>query len=121
VAANLVGDAGQAPGGAQGHGPEQPPGLCRSGAERPIDVAISPQQATIGSLLRHVRRGDVVMVHSPRRGAAEAIGAVVLGDRGLMAHHDIVIEAKDHVILFLRDKCRVTEVELLFHVGATFL
>lgn len=29
-----------------------------------IDVAISPQQATIGSLLTHVRRGDVVKVHS---------------------------------------------------------
>ena len=41
-----------------------------------IDVAISPQQVTIGSLLAHVRRGDVVKVHSLRRGAAEAIEAV---------------------------------------------
>jgi trk system potassium uptake protein TrkA len=39
-----------------------------------IDIAISPQQVTIGSLLAHVRRGDVVKVHSLRRGAAEAIG-----------------------------------------------
>ena len=38
-----------------------------------IDVAISPQQTTIGSLLTHVRRGDIVNVHSLRRGAAEAI------------------------------------------------
>jgi hypothetical protein len=45
-----------------------------------IDVAISPQQATIGSLLTHVRRGDVVKVHSLRRGAAEAIEAVAHGD-----------------------------------------
>ena len=37
-----------------------------------IDIAISPQLATIGSLLAHVRRGDVVAVHSLRRGAAEA-------------------------------------------------
>ena len=36
-----------------------------------IDVALSPQQVTIGSLLAHVRRGDVVRVHSLRRGAAE--------------------------------------------------
>src|SRR5690606_16730588 len=36
-----------------------------------IDVAVSPQQATIGSLLTHVRRGDVVNVYSLRRGAAE--------------------------------------------------
>ncbi len=44
-----------------------------------IDVAISPQQITIGSLLAHVRRGDVVKVHSLRRGAAEAIEAVADG------------------------------------------
>lgn len=46
-----------------------------------IDIAISPQQATIGSLLAHVRRGDVVNVHSLRRGAAEAIEAVAHGDK----------------------------------------
>ena len=45
-----------------------------------IDVAISPQQTTIGSLLTHVRRGDVVNVHSLRRGAAEAIEAIAHGD-----------------------------------------
>ena len=44
-----------------------------------IDIAISPQQVTIGSLLAHVRRGDVVKVHSLRRGAAEAIEAVAHG------------------------------------------
>ncbi|CRI63522.1 Trk system potassium uptake protein trkA [Thiocapsa sp. KS1] len=121
--------------------------LVQSGA---IDIAISPQQATIGSLLRHIRRGDVVVVHSLRRGAAEAIeaiahgdetsskvigrsienirlpkgasiGAIVRGDRVLMAHHDTVIEPEDHVILFLQDKARISEVERLFQVGVTFL
>jgi trk system potassium uptake protein TrkA len=116
----------------------------------PIDIAISPQQATIGSLLTHVRRGDVVMVHSLRRGAAEAIeavahgdpssskvvgraieeiklprgtniGAVVRGDEVLIAHHDTVIEPEDHVILFLVDKRQIPEVERLFQVGITFL
>ncbi len=115
-----------------------------------IDVAISPQQATIGSLLKHVRRGDVVMVHSLRRGAAEAIEAIAHGDRGsskvigrpvedislpagasigaivrgdevLIAHHDTVIEPEDHVILFLQDKRKVVEVEKLFQVSVTFL
>jgi trk system potassium uptake protein TrkA len=114
-----------------------------------IDIAISPHLATIGGLLAHVRRGDVVVVHSLRRGAAEAIeavahgdtksssvvgravedvklppgttiGAVVRGDEVLMAHHDTVIEADDHVILFLVDKKRVAEVERLFQVGVTF-
>lgn len=46
-----------------------------------IDIAISPQQTTIGSLLTHVRRGDVVNVHSLRRGAAEAIEVIAHGDR----------------------------------------
>lgn len=116
----------------------------------PIDIAISPQQATIGSLLTHVRRGDVVMVHSLRRGAAEAIeavahgdrssskvvgraiediklpkgtniGAVVRGDAVLIAHHDTVIESEDHVILFLVDKRQIPDVERLFQVGITFL
>jgi trk system potassium uptake protein TrkA len=115
-----------------------------------IDIAISPQQATIGSLLTHVRRGDVVVVHSLRRGAAEAIeavahgdsrnskvigrrveeiklppgttiGAVVRGDEVIIAHHDTVIEPEDHVILFLTDKNRIGDVEKLFQVGVTFI
>ncbi|MDZ7923364.1 MAG: Trk system potassium transporter TrkA [Marinagarivorans sp.] len=45
-----------------------------------IDIAISPQQATIGSLLTHIRRGDIVNVHSLRRGAAEAIEVIAHGD-----------------------------------------
>ncbi|OOZ41259.1 Trk system potassium transport protein TrkA [Solemya pervernicosa gill symbiont] len=114
-----------------------------------IDIAISPQQATIGSLLAHVRRGDVAMVHSLRRGAAEAIeavahgdsknskvvgrqideitlppgttiGAIVRGSEVLMAHHDTIIEAEDHVIMFLVDKQRIAEVETLFQVDVTF-
>lgn len=115
-----------------------------------IDIAISPQQATIGSLLAHVRRGDVTVVHSLRRGAAEAIEAVAHGDensskvvgkaieeiklppgttigaivRGkdvVIAHHDTVIESDDHVILFVVDKQRIPEVERLFQVGITFI
>ncbi|MDH5784251.1 MAG: Trk system potassium transporter TrkA [Chromatiales bacterium] len=115
-----------------------------------IDIAISPPQATIGSLLAHVRRGDVVMVHSLRRGAAEAIeaiahgdqasskvvgraiddiklpkgttiGAIVRGEEVLIAHHDTVIEAEDHVLLFVVDKKRIPEVERLFQVGVIFL
>ncbi|MFT5721241.1 MAG: trk system potassium uptake protein TrkA [Motiliproteus sp.] len=114
-----------------------------------IDIAISPQQATIGSLLTHVRRGDVVNVHSLRRGAAEAmeaiahgdkrsskvvgraieeidlpagttIGAIVRNDEVLIAHDDVVIENGDHVIMFLIDKRRIPDVERLFQVGLTF-
>ena len=120
--------------------------LVQSGT---IDVAISPQQATIGSLLTHVRRGDVVVVHSLRRGAAEAIEAVAHGDRSssrvvgrmideiklprgttigavirgeevIIAHHDTMIKTDDHVILFLSDKKCIQKVEHLFQVGVTF-
>ncbi len=115
-----------------------------------IDVAISPAQATIGKLLAHVRRGDVVAVHSLRRGAAEALEAVVHGDRGscrvadrrieeidlpagamigavvrgeevVMAHHDTHILPGDHVIVFVCDKKLLPRVEKLFQVGAGFL
>lgn len=47
----------------------------------PIDIAISPAQTSIGSLLQHVRQGDVVAVHSLRRGAAEALEIIAHGTR----------------------------------------
>lgn len=46
----------------------------------PIDIAISPAQISIGTLLAHVRHGDVAQVHSLRRGAAEALEIVAHGD-----------------------------------------
>lgn len=45
-----------------------------------IDIAISPAQATIGTLLAHVRRGDCAAVHSLRRGAAESLELIAHGD-----------------------------------------
>jgi trk system potassium uptake protein TrkA len=45
-----------------------------------IDIAISPAQVSIGTLLAHVRRGDVASVHRLRRGAAEALELVVHGN-----------------------------------------
>ncbi len=45
-----------------------------------IDIAVSPAQAVIGELLRHVRRGAVAAVHSLRRGAAEALEGIAHGD-----------------------------------------
>jgi trk system potassium uptake protein TrkA len=132
-----------------------------------IDVAISPAQATIGTLLAHVRRGDCVAVHSLRRGAAEALELVAHGDRTsskvvgrrieeldlprgvtigaivrhpaaapgaadgteaaangaavLIAHHDTMIEANDHVIVFVVNKRMVPRIEKLFQVDVGFL
>ncbi len=121
--------------------------LVESGS---IDIAISPQQVTIGSLLAHVRRGDVTKVHSLRRGAAEAIEAVAHGskddsrvvgrrideielprgsaivalvrdERVVFAHHDTVIETDDHVILFMTDRRKIERIEELFQVGVSFV
>ena len=115
-----------------------------------IDIAISPQQATIGSLLAHVRKGDVVVVHSLRRGAAEAIEAIAHGNKSsskvvgkkiqdielpqgttiaaivrendvLMAKKKMIIESNDHVIVIVSDKKHVKKVESLFQVDITFL
>ena len=114
-----------------------------------IDIAISPQQITMGSLLTHVRRGDIINVHSLRRGAAEAleiiahgdarsskvigkrldeiekipgssIGAIVRGDEVLIAHRYLVVEPEDHLIVFLTDKTKIKQVERLFQVGFSF-
>jgi trk system potassium uptake protein len=121
--------------------------LVESGS---IDIAISPQQVTIGSLLAHVRRGDVVKVHSLRRGAAEAIEAIahgtaetskvvgrpieaidlpkgsaivalVRGDDTIIAHHDTVIEPDDHVIIFMTDRRKIDKIERLFQVDVSFV
>lgn len=53
--------------------------------------------------------------------AGASIGALVRGDEVLIAHHDTVIEADDHVIMFLMDKSKIGEVERLFQVSVTFL
>ncbi len=115
-----------------------------------IDIAISPAQATLGSLLEHVRRGDVVAVHSVRRGKAEALeliahgdrktsrvvgrairdielppGAtivgIVRGERVIVAEDDgHVIEPDDHVLVFLTQKRMIPRVEKLFEVSVGF-
>ena len=48
------------------------------------------------------------------------IGAIVRGEQVIMAHHDTVIEAEDHVIVFVIDKQMVRKVEKLFQVGLGF-
>ncbi|MBY0428675.1 MAG: Trk system potassium transporter TrkA [Alphaproteobacteria bacterium] len=115
-----------------------------------IDIAFSPQQATIGSILTHIRPCDIANVHSLRRGAAEAIeivahgdektssvigrtigqikfpkdtniGAIVRKEKVLIPDADTTIEPNDHIILFLVDKRHLIEVERLFQVSVAFL
>ncbi len=115
-----------------------------------IDIAISPQQATISALLGHVRKADIVSVSSLRRGVAEAIeaiahgdestskvvgrtidaiklppgtiiGAIVRGDEVIIANKNFRIQQGDHVIMFLTDKKFITDVERLFQPSPFFL
>ena len=117
--------------------------------EDTIDIALSPQQATIGKLLAKVRAGTTI-VHSLRRGAAEAFETVVTGDAQhsqvverridqinlpheatigaivrarevIIPHHDTVIKADDHVILFLTSRQRIRAVERLFEPTSRLL
>ncbi|MFA5370448.1 MAG: Trk system potassium transporter TrkA [Sideroxydans sp.] len=114
-----------------------------------IDIALSPAQITIGSLLAYARQGDVAAVHSLRRGAAEALEVIAHGDRDssqvvgrrieeiklpkgatigavvrnhavIIVHHDTVIEEEDHVIVFVVDKKILKKVEKLFQVSLGF-
>lgn len=115
-----------------------------------IDVTVSPQQDSISALLRHIRKGDVAMAYSLHRGRAEAIeavahgdrvtskvvgrnigairlpkgagiGAIVRGKKAIMAHHDLVIESDDHVVLFVNNKKCIPTIESLFQVKATYI
>jgi trk system potassium uptake protein TrkA len=114
-----------------------------------IDVVVSPQHTTTSSLLTHIRKGDLVNVYTLRRGAAEAmeaiahgteetsnvvgkaiseielpkgttIGAIVRNEKVMIAHHNIVVQTNDHIILFLVDKKHVSDVERLFQVDLTY-
>ncbi len=115
-----------------------------------INVIISPRVATIGSVLAHIRRGDVVAVHSLRRGRAEAIEAIAHGDKDsskvigkgvrdipfpagtgigaivrdeqvIIPNKETVIEAEDHVIIFMDDKACIRTIEALFQVDVSFI
>jgi trk system potassium uptake protein len=110
-----------------------------------IDVGISPPQITLGTLLAYVRQSGMVRVHPLRRGRAEAIeaiahgtqatsrvvgrrveqvplpkgatiNAIVRGEEVLQAHHDTVVKAEDHLILFVADRRQIEQVERLFRI-----
>ncbi|MCK3657933.1 potassium transporter peripheral membrane component [Pasteurellaceae bacterium Pebbles2] len=121
--------------------------LIQGGA---VDIAVSPQQATISALLGHVRKGDIINVASLRHGIAEALEAVIHGDADssniigrkvgelklpngaligailrddtvIIAKKDVVIQENDHVIVYLADKKYVPEIEKLLQPTAFFI
>ncbi|MGZ5052151.1 MAG: Trk system potassium transporter TrkA [Methylobacter sp.] len=108
-----------------------------------IDVAVLPNQETLGSILKHVRRGDVAQVSSLCGGTAEAIeaiahqsgdlnsvvgrrvdeisfpagivmGALIRNKQVIAIHSDTVFEDGDHVVMFVMDKKLVVNIENKF-------
>lgn len=108
-----------------------------------IDVAVLPNQETLGSILKHVRRGDVAQVSSLCGGTAEAIeaiahqsqdlnsvvgrrvdaisfpegivmGALIRNRQVIPIHCDTVFEEGDHVVMFVMDKKLVVNIEKKF-------
>jgi len=114
-----------------------------------IDITLSPQHASFGSLLCHIRKGDTVATHTLKHSAAEVIELVVHGDarssrvvgrplariplspgvmismilRGeqvLLATAEQVIASGDHIIVFAQNKKCIPSVEKIFMVAATY-
>lgn len=114
-----------------------------------IDHAISPQFITIGSILAKLRRGDTVKVHQLWGGHAEALQIIVHGNEStskvvgrtladlklpssctvgallreqelLLPKPELMINAKDHIILIVTRKRDIKQVEHLFQVNLTF-
>lgn len=115
-----------------------------------IDLAISPQHITVGSILAHIRKGDITRVYSLPSNSAEvieivahgdektskvvgkavdevkmphgtSIAAIVRGDNELIMLRDTVIQSEDKVLVFVDESKRVVSIEKLFQVSATFI
>ena len=98
-----------------------------------IDVVVSPEDVTIGSILTSVRTSDVVKVHSLGFGEAEILEIIIHGDKNtskvvgrkvsdlelpagckigaiyrdgniILMHNDLAIESKDRLIIYLLHK-----------------
>jgi len=115
-----------------------------------IDIVVSPHMITIGSVLAHIRRGDVAAVYPLRRGNAEVIEVVVHGDKKTSAlvgrrvedvkwptgchlaavvrgeevamgrHHDLEFADGDHLVIFVTRRRALAEIEKLIQVKMGF-
>ena len=114
-----------------------------------IDVVVSPEDVTIGSLLASVRASDVVKVHSLGFGEAELFEVIIHGDKNtskvvskkisdlelpqgcrigaiyrnesiILAEENIEICSEDRLIIFLLNKRDFPKLAKLFQVGIGF-
>ncbi len=121
----------------------------RNLVSKEIDVVVSPEDVTIGSLLASVRTSDIVSVnrignidgevmeiiaHGDKKTSnlvgnrisqlklpkSIIIGAVVRDGDVILANEDIEIQGEDHVIIFAFDKKELPTIEKLFQVNVGF-
>jgi len=114
-----------------------------------IDVVVSPEDVTIGSLLASVRTSDVVKVHSLGFGEAELFEIIIHGDEKtskvvgktiseldlppgckigaiyrnseiILAHEDTIIKSNDRLVIYLLHKKDFSKLAKLFQVGIGF-
>ncbi|MCF6807385.1 Trk system potassium transporter TrkA [Thiotrichales bacterium 19S9-12] len=115
-----------------------------------IDRALSPQRITIGVILTHLRKGDMVSVYSILGGSCEAIEVIVHGNKEtsdiigktidklalppsvrcgaiyrenevIIAHDDVEIQENDHLIVFVADTKVIPVLEKYFQVSPSFV
>jgi trk system potassium uptake protein TrkA len=115
-----------------------------------IDIPISPQQITVGSILARIRKGDIVKVYNLPNSQAEvieivahgdektskvigsviadiklphgtSIAAIIRNDSQLILDRQVTVQSEDHVLIFIEDTKRISSVEKLFHVSASFI
>ena len=121
----------------------------RNLVSKEIDVVVSPEDVTIGSLLASVRTSDIVSVnrigdvdgevmeiiaHGDKKTSnlvgnkishlelpkSIIIGAVVRDNNVILANEDIEIQDEDHIIIFAFDKKELPTIEKLFQVNVGF-
>ena len=114
-----------------------------------IDVVVSPEDVTIGSILTSVRTSDVVKVHSLGFGEAEILEIIIHGDKNtskvvdrkvsdlelptgckigaiyrdgniILMHNDLTIKSNDRIILYLLHKKDFSKLAKLFQVSIGF-
>jgi len=114
-----------------------------------IDIVVSPEDVTIGSILTSVRTSDVVKVHSLGFGEAEILEIIIHGDKNtskvvdkkvsdlelptgcnigaiyrdgniILMHNDLTINSNDRLIIYLLHKKDFSKLAKLFQVSIGF-
>ena len=111
-----------------------------------VDVAVSPRESTVSTILQRIRRGRILAVHSIRDGAAEIIEAEALGtspmvgrslaeaklpvgmivgailrkDEVIIPRPSTVIQEHDRVVILAAARA-VKKIEQLFAVSLEFI